>query len=308
MNVWEFLGLPSDHRSNDKVTMNVKHFAEVSSKNYKPMYLGLVKEDGISGILVRTSDGVALFTRTGNQMQNVEVITRAAYALPVGVYLGEVVTSKEYSLEELGGAISSERVNPLDDKQKDLVSKLQLKCFDLLFIPEFLYGVSTSPKIERLFRLDKILSRCTAKHIIKPIAYTEVKFEDIESFAQYHIDGGEEGCVFSDPVAEWVAGHKGWRQFKVVRGVHLDLECKGVIIGTGKFAGLIAGLCFKYKGKPFTAGLGKGWTDEVQRHYSANRQEVVDSIWHVYGLQVSSKGVIRLPKVAEKRIDKVVSD
>ena len=36
--------------------------------------------------------------------------------------------------------------------------------------------------------------------------------------------------------------------------------------------------------------------------------EVTGKIFHVKGLQISSKGVVRLPKVQEERIDKHVAD
>ena len=95
---------------------------------------------------------------------------------------------------------------------------------------------------------------------------------------------------------------------KEVRGIHVDLMCEGVVMGTGKFKGLIAGLKFSWKGKPFVAGLGKGWDEEFQKvqtmAFLQDEFNVVNQIWHVYALQESSKGVLRLPKVGEMRIDK----
>jgi ATP-dependent DNA ligase len=126
------------------------------------------------------------------------------------------------------------------------------------------------------------------------------------------IQDGEEGAVLKQSCAGWVAGHKGRRVTKAVRGIDIDLTCTGVILGTGKMDGLIAGLKFEWEGKPFTAGLGKGWDLEFQKvqtmAWSQDEFNVVGQIWRVTALQESSKGVLRLPKVGEMRIDKQQAD
>ena len=73
----------------------------------------------------------------------------------------------------------------------------------------------------------------------------------------------------------------------------------------------IKSLILHFNGVKFSAGSGKGWTDAdldaLTRQYILTGYPV-GKIIHVYGLQKSSKGAIRLPKFGEIRIDKHISD
>ena len=133
-----------------------------------------------------------------------------------------------------------------------------------------------------------------------------------QEFCDSVINTGSEGAVLKQLHAPWIAGHKGWHVTKEVRGVHLDLRCVGWTLGKGKRSNQIGALYFEYNGKRFSADLGKGWTDEKRDALTARavgfNDEVTGKIFHVKGLQISSKGVVRLPKVQEERIDKHVAD
>ena len=142
----------------------------------------------------------------------------------------------------------------------------------------------------------------------------DVKAEDIDEFLQYWIDLGEEGVIVCDLGADWVAGHKGWRKMKKVRGVDYDLICTGAEEGKGKFQGLVANLFFKWKdGKTIKCSLGKGWTHDMVRemwqdYMIGGTGNPIGCIFQVYALEESSKGKLRLPKFGELRHDKVDSD
>ncbi|MGE3613994.1 MAG: hypothetical protein AB7G20_11030, partial [Sulfurimonas sp.] len=85
---------------------------------------------------------------------------------------------------------------------------------------------------------------------------------------------------------------------------------------TGKYKGKVANLIFRWKnGKQVKAMLGKGWTHDqaAEMWVSYNSQDMpsynlIGQIFHVHALQESSKGVLRLPKVMEMRMDKEVAD
>ncbi|WP_459625687.1 hypothetical protein, partial [Enterobacter hormaechei] len=122
-----------------------------------------------------------------------------------------------------------------------------------------------------------------------------------------------EGAVFKRDV-DWEAGHKGWRQMKIVRTVAYDLRCIRWEEGKGKYTGKVANLIFKWHGtQKVKAMLGKGWSHEdATRMYNEIKNggelNVIGRIFTVYGLQDSSKGKIRLPKVGELRHDKEDAD
>jgi ATP-dependent DNA ligase len=127
------------------------------------------------------------------------------------------------------------------------------------------------------------------------------------------VASGREGAVLKQLDADWIAGHKGYRVTKMVRGLDVDLRCVGVSLdGKGKRAGTLANIMVSYKGKVVGADLGKGWTDEKRAallaEYQADPNSVVGQVWHIHALQEGSAGGLRLPKAMSRRIDKPIAD
>lgn len=327
--IFEYLhkfGFAAIARSEAKVTQLVKHFAEVPDSKIPNNLIGMLKEDGISCLMVVYKKQAEFFTRTGKKMTNTAQLKNNVYmqttVIPDGVYAGELCTYANASLEELGGTTNPNRVEALSvsDLKEPLANTtrvqiaelLHLRVFDYVTIAQFIAGKTVG--FNRLSRVKFIKDHLGHSQFLSRIQPEWVAKTHLDDYAEELIQKGAEGAVFSNPNAEWVAGHKGFHQMKLVRGIHLDLTCMGVVWGEdgGKYADLIGALKFEYKGLPFNAGLGKGWDVPRQLYetlaYKKDPTEIVGKLWHVYGLQVSSKGVIRLPKVAEKRIDKTISD
>lgn len=329
MNIFEFLGLPSNHRSEKKVVQLVKHFDEVNPKSEQgiyhkqvsfPMY-AQTKKDGVFGALVIKADNsTAIFNRTGKRMTNMQHIENEfeMYALggfiDAGVYFGEVISDYGCSLEELSGVINPNRVKPLTREQELIKNRLNIYFFDEVTIEEFKQGFSDRKYLERHASL---VSEMMGNGRIIDIVRVEDERE-LRELASSMIDVGEEGIVAKQDVG-WLAGAKDWHQMKIVRSISYDLECIGYEEGTGKYEGKVANLLFRFKdGKTVKAMLGKGWTHEDARDAFLSINKMVGSqpildpigyIYKVYGLQPSSKnGLIRLPKVGELRHDKSEAD
>lgn len=326
MNIFEFLGSPSSLRKDNKIFQYVKHFDDVNPladkglyhKNVSfPMY-AQVKRDGVFAALVILNGKAAVFNRTGKRMTNCTKVEEyfEECNTPDGVYLGEML-SRDCSLEQLSGVVNPNRTKPLtDDKQICIRNNLHIDFFDHVTIYEFTRGHTEKGFIERYNNLCNLMcSRAT----ILDLQVIE-SYDDVIWFSQLCINNEEEGAVFKQDV-EWLSGAKDWHQMKVVRGIHVDLECIGWEEGTGKYSGHVANLLFRYKnGKVVKAMLGKGWTHkDAEQMYKAcylvenglcedNALHPVGKVFHVYGLQESSKGVIRLPKVSELRHDKSEPD
>lgn len=306
MNIFEFLDSPV-LRKKEKMTQKVKNYEEVGDKSKPfPMYVQ-IKEDGNYCMRVKYNGKVANFSRTGEMLNNLEGIYEEAL-IADGVYICEVV-NYSMSLEQLSGAISSERVNPLDANQTSLLSYTQFKYFDFLSIKEFLDGESQQTYLRRHEWLVKNI-----RYPSSILPYTMINNEEtLHKVAKHVISNGREGIVVKQDMP-WVAGHKGKHQMKIVRGIDVDLECIGFEEGTGKYEGKVANLIFRYKdGKEITAMLGKGWTHEMAERMfidiHTGECTPVGQIFQVYGLQPSSKnGLIRLPKVGELRFDKTEAD
>ena len=315
MNVFEFLGLPADYRKSNKVVMTVKNYAEVSEKKKEfPMYAQL-KKDGVYCLVVVHDGKRAMFNRTGKQMQNTGVIEVSNCS--DGVYIAELCND-ECSLEVLSGIVNPNRTKPLSEEQLDLTNSMYLAYFDFVTVPEFVLGECTAPYNFRHKELTSRKGELECDELILPYATVHTE-EQLMQLADT-VCSTEEGVVAKQTGCGWLAGHKGYRQMKIVKnvdnghGVDVDLECIGFEEGKGKYEGKIVNLLFRYKDdSTVTAMLGKGWThDHAQRLFidiHTGEFTPVGKVYRVVGLQGSSKnGLIRLPKVREYRHDKTEGD
>jgi len=270
-----------------------------------------IKYDGVYCMAIRDADGVlGFFSRTGNEFYIGPLLfAKLNQIVPfeAGVYIGELVNDN-ISLERLSGYVNTNRTTPWSMPDVDAMQSSYIMFHDHLTLDELKVGKSKRSYLDRQVYL--CLSTIPQPFLV--VSKHVLTTYEFEKFAEEAIANGHEGAVRKELNADWVAGHKGYRTTKIVRGISADLECIGVVIGEGKFDGLIAGLDFTWKGKRFTAGLGKGWDVDTMKVYTAAWQEdefnVIGKIWKVTALQESSKGVLRLPKVGEMRIDKEQAD
>lgn len=302
INVFQFLGLTSGHRKPDNTVQKVKNIEEVpESKKEWPMY-AQAKKDGVYGMVVHDGLSPAMFGRTGKMLSSCEHLLDQYEKLPAGVYIGEIVFP-DYSLEVLSGIVNPNRKKPLDDDLYiDWKDHGGVFFHDHLTLEEFLNGESSRPYTTRF--------RSLCDHGLPVLAFSVVASPDSAEYCAVQlIEQGEEGAVFKQNVG-WEAGHKGWRMMKRVRHIEYDLLCVGAEEGTGKYKGKVVNLIFRWRnGGTIKAMLGKGWTHEDARRMWTNYHDTPEGLtYRVYGLQDSSKGKIRLPKVGEARIDKETPD
>ncbi|CAM0030466.1 ATP-dependent DNA ligase [Vibrio phage D529] len=320
MNIFEFLGKPSDWRTGDKVVQLVKHFDDVNKRLDEgilhkkvefPMYAQCKKDGNFAALVVRADGEVALFNRRGSRFtncENVEAYWKGA-GIKAGVYFGELC-SEECSLEQLSGVVNPNRIKGLDYEQKLIKHRLNIFFFDAVTICEFISGHSHRGFLARfdvmVTEIDGYGDWLSLERVCNE--------SELRGFAQRMIANGQEGAVFKQDV-EWLAGAKDWHQMKVVRGVSYDLMCIGYEEGKGKYAGKVANLIFQWKnGKTIKCMLGKGWTHADAERLFNNIDMVctpdcpIGQVFEVYALQESSKGVLRLPKCGELRHDKSEAD
>lgn len=314
MNIFTFFGLDEDHRRHP--VQLVKHRGEVpESKMTFPVY-GQVKRDGVfAAVCVRNDGVIGIFGRTGKKLTNTEALEgkMKAWEIPAGVYFGELQSmAVDISLEVLSGVVNPNRVEALDYIGQQIKDMLYVDFFDMMTVQGFITGKSDVTFVKRheaLYRRVKVHGASAILPI--DILHSE---EEVQEYADLHIELGREGAVFKQD-ADWEAGHKGWRQTKLVRMVTFDLTCVGHEEGKGKCKGMVAKLIFKWRdGKTMKAGCGKGWTHELLTQMfhdikHGGSLNVIGKIFAVKGLQESSKGGgLRLPKFGELRHDKEVPD
>jgi len=302
MNCFEFLGLSKDHRALDKVVQLVKNYDEVTPKRVVYPLLGQIKYDGVFAMIVVKPDRTAIFGRTGKQLSLVEGIRAKYSSLKPGVYIGELCLPGK-SLEVLSGIVNPNRNNLLDPTRMSYwVQNREMHFHDFLTTEEFIIGQSDNSYSSR--RRDLIAAGLPCIHTVDLHSVT-----DAEVFAKACIDSGHEGIVIKSDT-DWVAGHKGWRSMKKVRQISYDLLCIGTEEGAGKYAGKVANLLFRWRnGDVIKAMLGKNYTHmDAEVMFSDPGYSPEGHVYRVYGLQDSSKGKIRLPKVGELRVDKATPD
>lgn len=287
----------------------VKHYDEVLQKNLKWPAWAEQKEDGVWCGVVWDGAEYAFFSRTGNEFYtelDVGVPIDLIHA-PAGLYIAELV-NPSMSLETLSGLINTNRKAPWTATEFGLMAYCQLRFHDYVPLTALVHGVSTISHADRISMLATILPH---QHIIPgTVVHTD---EQWRAFAQMQVDAGREGAVLKQLDADWVAGHKGYRVTKLVKGLDVDLRCVGVSLdGKGKRAGTLAKIMVSYKGKIVGADLGKGWDDEKRAALLAEYQEdptsVVGRVWHIHALQEGSAGGLRIPKAMSRRIDKTIAD
>ncbi|CAL1776781.1 ATP-dependent DNA ligase [Acinetobacter phage vB_AbaP_Tama] len=303
----------------------VKHFDEVPESKIAYPLIGQIKYDGVYILIVMHNGMPKAYSRTGKEYYRELYETdyfMSIYGLTDGVYIGELV-APTITLEELSGLVSTNRKAEWGTADIEAMEQSYVMLHDYLHFDEFLAGGSVRYYTDRYADLARILeiAQCSLYLIDNTIISSK---EDAEQYADEQIKLGHEGAVFKQDL-DWIAGHKGYRAMKIVRGLHLDLLCVGVEYGKGKRAGQIAKLKFAYKGSVFSADLGKGWTDEKRKQltayyeiYQSYEPEVqpaikaytpVGKIWEVKALQESSTGkALRLPKVIRVREDKEEPD
>lgn len=323
MNIFQFFGLSEDYRRHP--VQLVKHRDEVpENKLTFPVY-AQVKRDGIFAAVcvnhdtgVKGLDGsttVAIFGRTGKKLMNVEHLEARYKGFPVGVYFGELQSMAfDIYLESLSGVVNPNRTEPLDFVGRQIKDELYIDFFDMMTVAGFIAGKSDVIFVKRHEALKRRIGHLidNTKDMILPINIC-LNEEDVERYADEQIRLGREGAVYKLD-ADWEAGHKGYRQTKIVRMVSYDLTCIGWEEGKGKYAGKVANLIFKWKGgKTIKAMLGKGWSHaDAERMYHDIKHggglNVIGKIFAVKALQESSKGVLRLPKAGELRHDKETPD
>lgn len=319
MNIFQFLGLPENHRKlSNKVTQLVRHWDEVpKSRKTGKRLVGQIKKDGVCALTVVKDGSATIFSRTGKKFTNTYDLSCRIKEMGLGngVFMGEM-TCPGISLEQLSGIVNPNRTKPLEEDRLKHCLQFEMHMFDLINLKEFKEGKSgLSYDVRWRDLANHVGPRQTENSGVHVLPFIEFKTQGHQDlFFQQAVVAGEEGIVIRDLDADWEAGHKGWRVMKRVRGVDYDLRCVGYEEGTGKYENKVANLAFTWKGEEtIKCMLGKGWThdDAAEMFFSVladNADSPIGKIFQVYALEESSKGKLRLPKVGEKRFDKDVSD
>lgn len=318
-------------RNSKKVTQFVRNYEECDEQVLNEMksqdYRIEVKEDGVFGhfpIIDGKIDNA--FSRTGNQFVYLEGLcenVENAFAFNRDVMLMGEICNDLCSLEELGAMFKSSRKKPLSDKELEIHQHTYFKAFDIVDLEEFEAGISETPSLQRRQDLESgydtrfAMSTDSRTYLSTVIAW-KVDADDkvIQQIAKNEIEAGQEGIVGKANFANWVAGRKNFLNFKIVAGYDIELKCIDFEMGKEgtKREGMVNKLIFQWK--PFadpaqeytTLCIDGRATDEMRIDWGLNPDKILNTIFHIHGLCMGSKGSIRLAKFREQRIDKDHAD
>lgn len=316
MNVWSFLGLPENHRAENKTVQLVKHYADVAEKvDWSQPQIGQVKKDGVFALLAVDGYHVGLFGRTGKQLSS------CGHLLPTVIKsVGRVAFIAELccdlcSLEELSGIVNPNRKKPLTEEQHRYAAAMYLSVHDMVYLSELVEGRSERDYLTRYQDMTRCLGEIHLPRFNVLMCHYLYSEEEALEWSETMIAGGQEGIVGKSPVAGWIAGRKNEVAWKVVKGVDYDLEVLGVEEGKGKRAGMVANVQVRWRlyGAPdgeivrLPVDLA-GHDDNQRREWWEDPSLILHKIMHVHALCIGSKGALRLPKAKEVRIDKTEAD
>lgn len=298
----------------------VLHYKDVSEKaktkmlwparaerKYDGVFCAVVRGYGEGELAFISRTGKEFFLRAEDFGQGIAV---ELHELPAGIYICELV-NPAMSLETLSGLVNPNRTSGWSDAEyAQMVSHAQLVAHDYLPLMDYYAGAFGTFR-ERHAELDLRWPLPCA------VGVKVENYEEFEAFAEAEIAAGGEGAVLKQYHERYEPGHKGYKATKLVRGVSVDLQCTGFVMGTSgtKREGMVAKLKFAYKGGEVEADLGAGWTDLKRKELTGKllNMQCADyvhfGIFTVTALQESSTGEsLRLPKVGEERHDKLEPD
>lgn len=264
-----------------------------------------VKKDGL---FIMAHRGV-LFARSGQCVTNQELLD-----IPPNIkWLMDEMPNHMFQFEMksallrntvFNGAISPVRKKPLEAEIAKNLRYNEMWLTDAISRAGFVNG--GEPRHQRRVMMDHVASEF---EILIP-EFRMLSHADMLVWADEIIADGDEGTVGYNPAGNYTAGaRRADLAIKKAKEVSLDLRCVRVRPGkTGKRLGMAEGFDMQYGDKVIKVDLGEGWTDEMRIEVLRNPSEAVGHLFRVYAFDKSELGVLRQPKVGERRDDKTIPD
>lgn len=260
------------------------------------------KYDGVYCIAYKDSEGVTIFSRTGEVYTSMRHIEKA---------LKCVMAENTFIIFEAIGPKGTPQstVSGWCRDTKAQHPELTAACHDLLTQQDFLAGPHQHRMhINRLRDLGCSLrgyvEGCSELFLIHHSRADSL--EEAWQFAHKIIDRGGEGAVLKNPHALYAPGKRNQDMIKLKKGVSFDLEVVGVYEGRGKYTGTLGGLTCKWKDGELISV--SGMTDAQRYEWWEYRSTIIGKIVQVDAMCVSSKGLLREPRFKGIREDKTEGD
>ena len=205
------------------------------------------------------------------------------------------------------GAISPVRKKPLDEETEFLLRYNQMWLTDAIPVWDFT-GHSSCPKPR--WERRGMMNNFIRGYDLRAPEWRMMNHARMLTWADEVIAMGEEGVCGYNPNGFYEPGaRRADLVIKKAKEISLDLKCVAVRPGKkGKRLGMAEGFDMQYGDKVIKVDLGEGWTDPMRIEVLRNPSEAVGHLFRVYAFDKSELGVLRQPKVGERRDDKHIPD
>lgn len=308
MHIYDFLGAPHLHMCRGSDVFQLVLREDKAKPSSVPMLIdGSVKVDGIFCVAAFKNGEFKLFGRSGKELNNVDLLQTPRWLVELaedleGLCIQTELKSGQLRQSVFNGAISPNRTKPVEPETAAQLHKNTHHLIDFFDLTKSAGGMTRRQRHQTL--LDK------GYKYVMPAYWYDMTFAQFMAKAEELIAFGEEGACGHNPNAFYQPGaRRADICIKKAREIRLDLRCVAVREGKkGKRLGMAEGLNLEYGDKIIKADLGEGWTDEKRIELLNNPKEAVGHIFEVYAFDKSELGVLRQPKVGQRRDDKTTPD
>lgn len=309
MHIYDFIGLPQLHKTRGTdVFQLVLREDKVNPKNAPEFFDCSVKIDGIFTVAVHNGKELRLFGRSGKELQNIALLDIPYYVRDAAANAPFVCFQYELKSDKLRQSVFNGIVSP--NRKKPAPPELEEDMGRCTFWPIDFFDLSKTRGTIRKHDRIKMMKDIMGLGRWMPAHRYGLTFEQFLAWSKELIALGEEGACAANPDGVYEPGcRRADLVIKKARDIHIDLRCVAIEEGEGKHKGIASKLTFKWtEGKFIKASLGEGWDYDKMRHLYQNQEEAIGHIFHVYAFDRSELGVLRQPKVAERRDDKTICD
>lgn len=283
--------------------------AKLAAANARTDDVWEVKYDGDHAILIKASGKAYAFSRQGGECAGaLDRQLRAMEALATDNY---VLFTEAWRPDEIHSIIDGDfRRSYAEDEPRTLGAII----FDMIPLESFISGTCSVSYENRLNNIDELLFalRTFGHGHIFDKAFRATSRDECLAWVEGRKASGLifeiDGFMRKSRLGAWVAGSgSGGESIKDKDVLSVDLKVEGLVEGKGKFVGMLGAYECTYKGKFQLVGGGK-LTDK-QRKAIWDSPGIADggigSIIEVHALGESTNGLLREPRYARTRFDKV---
>lgn len=294
-------------RKKDKLIQFAKMLDKVPKSKLKFPMLASQKLDGVYCLALKTSEGVTIYSRTGEIYTSMKHIEQA---LDSCLEINDIVIFEGYNPELSQEVISG---YARDTKQQHI--ELEAYCHTYITLDEFIGKKQVSYVKNFEILRNKIVDKYLAKDGLYPHCLwfidqlTINNLDEAMRMANHIWSTGGEGVILRNPGSPYMGGKRNEHLIKIKQEMTVDLKVIAVYPGEpgGKYSGCLGGVTCQYaNGK--VLDVGGGFSDEQRVTFWNDPSLIIGKVIEVKAMKESAKGVLREPRCKCIRYDKTEGD